>query len=193
MLRKRLAAMLASLFVTAITGAAFAGPPASGRVDTAEKAGKLGEALTVLHAVGQWSVDVSKMADERAKSELVKNYARTIATANADTDAKLMEIAKKNGIEVAALDPKTEEGKSLLDRMKAETLLLSSLKGDAFDKEYMTLVTNTQQSVSHFLEAHKAAAKDPAAKKLMGDMHSTIQQRLKTAQDILAKVYGNSI
>jgi predicted outer membrane protein len=77
--------------------------------------------------------------------------------------------------------------------MKAETLLLSSLKGDAFDKEYMTLVTNTQQSVSHFLEAHKAAAKDPAAKKLMGDMHSTIQQRLKTAQDILAKVYGDTI
>ena len=184
--------MFVSLFVTAIAGAAFANPPASGKADT-EKAGKLGEALTVLHAVGQWSVDVSKMADERAKSDLVKNYARTIATANADTDAKLMEIAKKNGIEVAALDPKTEEGKSLLDRIKAETLLLSSLKGDAFDKEYMTLVTNTQQSVSHFLEAHKAAAKDPAVKRFMGDMNSMIQKRLKTAQDILAKVYGNSI
>ena len=192
MLRKRLAAMLASLFATAITGAAFASLLTSGKTDTVET-GNLGEALTVLHAVGQWSVDVSKMADERAKADLVKNYARTIATANAETDAKLVEIAKKNGIEVAALDPKTEEGKSLLDRMKAETLLLSSLKGDAFDKEYMTLVTNTQQSVSHFLEAHKAAAKDPAAKKLMGDMHSTIQQRLKTAQDILAKVYGDSI
>jgi len=189
---KGLAPMFIALVVIANTGAAFASPPASGKTDTAET-GNLGEALTVLHAVGQWSVDVSKMADERAKSELVKNYARTIATANADTDAKLMEIAKKNGIEVAALDPKTEEGKSMLDRMKAETLLLSSLKGDAFDKEYMTLVTNTQQSVSHFLEAHKAAAKDPATKKLMGDMHSTIQQRLKTAQDILAKVYGNSI
>ena len=109
------------------------------------------------------------------------------------TDAKLMEIAKKNGIEVAALDPKTEQGKSLLDRIKAETLLLSSLKGDAFDKEYMTLVTNTQQSVSHFLESHKAAAKDPAVKRFMGDMNSIVQKRLKTAQDILAKVYGDSI
>ena len=188
---KGLAPMFIALVVIANTGAAFASPPASG-TDTAET-GNLGEALTVLHAVGQWSIDLSKMADERAKSDLVKNYARSMATANADTDAKLMEIAKKNGIEVAALDPKTEEAKSLLDRMKAETLLLSSLKGDAFDKEYMTLVTNTQQSVSHFLEAHKTAAKDPAAKKLMGDMHSTIQQRLKTAQDILAKVYGNSI
>jgi predicted outer membrane protein len=189
---KGLAPIFMAVFVIANTAAAFAGPAASGKTDTADT-GNMGETLTVLHAVGQWSVDVSKMADERAKSELVKNYARTIATANAETDAKLMEIAKKNGIEVAALDPKTEEGKSLIDRMKAETQLLSSLKGDAFDKEYMTLVTNTQQSVSQFLESHKAAAKDPAVKRLMGDMHSTVQKRLKTAQDILAKVYGNSI
>ena len=189
---KGLAPMFMALFVLANTGAAFASPPASGKTDTAET-GKLGEALTVLHAVGQWSIDLSKMASERAKSELVKNYAREMATANADTDAKLMEIAKKNGFEVAPLDPKTEEGKSLLDRIKAETLLLSSLKGDAFDKEYMTLVTNTQQSVSHFLETHKAAAKDPAVQRFMVNANSTVQKRLKTAQDILAKVYGDSI
>ena len=192
MLPKGLAAMFMALFVTANAGAAFAAPPASGQVDTAE-AGNLGEALTVLHAVSQWSIDLSKMADERAKSDLVKDYARTMATANADKNAKLMSIAQKNGIEVAPLDPKTEEGKSLLDRIKAETQLLGSLKGDAFDKEYMTLVTNTQQSVSHFLETHKAAAKDPAVKQFMGDMKTTVQNRLKTAQDIMAKVYGTSI
>jgi predicted outer membrane protein len=189
---KGLAPMFIAVFVVANTGAAFASPPASGKADTAET-GNVGEALTVLHAVAQWSVDVSKMADDRAKSDAVKNYARAVATANAETDAKLMELAKKNGIEVAALDAKTEEGKSLLDRMKAETQLLSSLKGDAFDKEYMTLVTNTQQSVSQFLESHKAAAKDPAVQRFMGDMNATVQKRLKTAQDILAKVYGDRI
>lgn len=186
------AATFMALFVTGITGVAFAAPPASGQVETTD-AGKLGEALTVLHAVTQWSMDLSKMADERAKSELVKDYARTMATANAEKDAKLMGIAQKNGIVVAPLDPKTEEGKSLLDRIKAETMLLSSLKGDAFDKEYMTLVTNTQQSVSHFLESHKSATKDPAVKQYMADMKTTVDKRLKTAQDILAKVYGDKI
>jgi len=192
MLRKGLAAAFVSLFITTITGAAFANPPASGRADT-EKAGKLGEALTVLHAVGQWSTEVSKMADQRAKSDLVKNYAREMATANADKDAKLMAIAQKRGIEVAPLDPQTEDGKSLLDRIKAETTLLSSLSGDAFDKEYMTLVTNTQQSVIRFLEAHKATAKDPDVKQLIGDMTTAVQNRLRTAQDILAKVYGDRV
>ena len=179
------------LFIT-ITGAAFASPPASGEADTAET-GKLGETFSVLHAVSQWSIELSEMADKRAKSDLVKDYARAMATANANTDAKLMEIAKNHGIDVAPLDPQTEEGKSLLDRMKAETVLLGSLEGDAFDKEYMTLVTNTQQSVIHVLEASKAAAKDQDVKQFIGDMKTTVQNRLKTAQDIMAKVYGDSI
>ena len=193
MLRKRLAAMLASLFATAITGAAFAAPPASDRVDTAEKAGKSGEVFTVLHAVSQWSIDLSKMAEEKAKSQLVKDYAHQMATANGEKDAKLMSIAQKHGVEVAALDPKTEEGRSLLDRSRAETELLSALNGDAFDKEYMTLVTNTQQSVIHFLERHKAAAKDQDVKQFLGDLTTTVQNRLKRAQDIMAKVYGDGI
>jgi predicted outer membrane protein len=193
MLRKGLVAMFVSLFITPIAGAAFAEPPASGRVDTAEKAGKLGEVLTVLHAVGQWSIDLSRMADKNAKSDLVKNYAREMATANTNNDAKLMRIAQKHGIEVGPLNPQTEDGKSLLDRIKAETALLSSLSGDAFDKEYMTLVTNTQQSVMRFLETHRAAAKDPDVKQLMGDMTTTVQNRLRTAQEILAKVYGDRV
>jgi putative membrane protein len=192
MFAKRLTTTFVPLFTIAIGGAAFAASPASGQ-DTADKAGNLGEVLTVLHAVGQWSIDISKMADQKAKSELVKSYARDVATGNADKDAKLMAVAEKHGIEVAPLDPKTEEGKSLLERIKAETALLGSLEGDAFDKEYMTLVTNTQQSVIHFLDAKKAAAKDPDVKRLLGDMSGTVQKRLKVAQDIMAKVYGSNI
>ena len=193
MLPRRLTAMFVPLFVTAMTGAAIAAPAASSGADTAEKTAKLTEALTVLHAVGQWSIDLSKMADERAKSELVKGYAHEMATANEEKDAKIVAVAEKHGIQLGPVDPQTEEGKSLVDRVKAETTLLSSLKGDAFDKEYMTLVTNTQQSVIHFLQAHKAAAKDPDVKQLIGDMTTTVQNRLKLAQDIMAKVYGDKI
>jgi predicted outer membrane protein len=184
--------MFLALFVTASTGAASAEPQASGKIAPADAA-KLGEVLTTLHAVSQWSTDLSNMADERAKSDLVKQYASEMATANAEKDAQLTTIARKKGIEIAPLNPQTEDGKSLLDRMKAERQLLSVLKGDAFDKEYMTLVTNTQQSVSHFLESHQAAAKDPAIKQFMGDVKAVVQKRLNTAQDILAKVYGNKI
>ena len=189
---KGLAGMFMALLVTANTGGAFAEPPASGKGETTD-AGKLGQALSLLHAVSQWSVKLSEMADKRAKSDLVKTYARAIMNANPTADAKLVSVAEKKGIEVAALDPKTEAGKSLIDRMKAEAVLLGSLEGDAFDKEYMTLVTNTQQSVLNLLKASKASAKDPEVKQLLGELTTTIQNRLKTAQDIMLKIYGNQI
>ncbi len=196
MLIKRLTAMVVPVFLiaTGITGAALAGAQGSGRPDTSEKAGnKLGETFSVLHAVGQWGINLSEMADKKAKSDLVKSYAREVVTSNTNSDAKLLRIAKKEGIDVAPLDPQTEEGKSLLDRMNAETVLLGSLDGDAFDKEYMTLVTNTQQSVIHVLDAGKAMAGDQEAKQFLGELSTTVQNRLKTAQDIMAKVYGDKI
>jgi predicted outer membrane protein len=204
MLRKA----LAGLFVAALTGAAYAAPPASDpqadpsqpqkmdttqQGDTATKRPKLGAALNVLHAVAKWSSELSQMADTKAKSQLVKDYAKEMATANAEKDAKLMEVAKKHGIAITALDPQTEEGKSMLDRMKAEQVLLRSLQGDAFDKEYMTLVTNTQQSFIHFLETQKAAAKDDDVKQLLGDMETAVQKRLSKAQEIMTTVYGDSV
>ena len=149
--------------------------------------------MSVLQAVSQWATTLSEMADKRAKSELVKDYARSMAMTSKNADAKLKSIAEKNHLDIKPLDAQTEQGKSLLDRMKAETALLGSLEGDAFDKEYMTLVTNTQQSVIHVLEANKAAAKDPEVKQFLDDMTTTVQGRLKKAQDVMAKVYGDTI
>src|SRR5512140_425061 len=94
MLCKRLAALFIPLFITAV---AVAAPPVSGRADAPEKAAKMSQAFSALHAVSEWSKTLSEMADKKAKSDLVKGYARTMATANADADAKLRAIAEKGG------------------------------------------------------------------------------------------------
>jgi hypothetical protein len=57
----------------------------------------------------------------------------------------------------------------------------------------MTLVTNTQQSVLNLLKASKGSAKEPAVKQLIGELTTTVQGRVKTAQDIMLKIYGNQI
>jgi predicted outer membrane protein len=192
MSRTILAAAFIPLVITT-AGAAFAGTPASGGAGTTEHAAQLSESFSELHAVGQWSVTLSEMADKRAQSDLVKSYARTIANGNPTLDAKLVSVATKQGIDIVPPDPKTEVGKSLSERMKAEAVLLGSLEGDAFDKEFMTLVTNTQQSVLNLLKANKGSAKDPEVKQLIGELTTTVQSRLKTAQDIMLKIYGNRI
>jgi predicted outer membrane protein len=189
MLPKRLAAIFTLLL---ITGAAFAGTPVSAPSAPSEKP-EVTAAFSVLHAVIQWSNNLGEMADKRAKSDLVKGYARSLATSNSSASSKMQLIANKHGIGVVALDPKTEDGKSLLDRIKAETVLLGSVEGDAWDKEYMTLVTNTQQSVINLLKASKAMAKDQEVKQFIGELMTTVQGRLKTAQDIMIKVYGDKV
>jgi predicted outer membrane protein len=182
-----------------IAGAAFVSSPVSARSDTSqarsdtsEKA-ELTQAFSVLHATAQWGNNLSDMADKKAKSDLVKDYARSMAAANAGLDAKLQLIANKHGIGIVPLDPQTEEGKSMLERMKGETALLDSLDGDAWDKEYMVLVTNTQQSLLRLLKTSKESARDQEVKQFLGDLTTTVQNRLKTAQDIMAKIYGDKV
>jgi predicted outer membrane protein len=191
MFRKSLAAMLVPMFI-AITGAAFADTPNSGQSGAAENT-MWSSAFSALHAVSQYSVNVSEMATKRAKSDLVKGYARDMAIANENAEGKLRAMAQKRSIDIAPLDPQTEAGKSLTDRIKAETALLGSLEGDAWDKEYMTLVTNNQQSVIHLLESRKALTRDPEVKQFFGDLITIVQNRLTTAQDIMAKIYGNQV
>ena len=153
----------------------------------------LERALSVLHAATQHAIKVSNLADTNAKSDLVKAYARTVSSGNAEFDAKLMLIAQKQGIKVLPLDPQTEAGKSLTERLKAEAEMLGSLDGDAFDKMYMTLVTNTQQSILNLANARIESATDPEVKAFFTDLKTVIENRLKTAQEILAKVYGDDI
>jgi len=198
MLRKRLAFLYVPLLLTGGTlatspGLALAGPQDSKMAETPETAAKLSEAFSVLHTVNQYANTLGKMAPERAKSDLVKNYASAMLTANANADEKIMRIAKQNGLNVAPLDPKTEDGKSLLDRINAETTMLNSLEGDAWDKEYMVLVTNTQQSVIRMLKTHEALAKDKEVKQFFGELITVVQNRLNTSQDIMAKVYGDKV
>jgi len=198
MSRKRLAILCVPLFIAGATlsspsGPVLAGPPVSNQAETPETATKLSEAFSALHAVNQAATNFSNMAEKRAKSDLVKNYASAIAKANPIADEKLLHVAKQDGINVVPLDPKTEKGKSLLDRINAEAVLLGSLEGDAWDKEYMILVTNAQQSVIRLLKKQRTLAKNKDVKQYLGELITTVEKRLNTSQDIMAKIYGDEI
>lgn len=190
MFRKRLAA-ISMLFFS--TGPAFGSAVDAGRSDTSEAPANLSATFSMLHAVSQYGEGVSQMADQRARSDLVKAYARDMVTSNEAVDAKLQAVAQKHGLSVGPLNTQTEEGKSLLERIRAEEVLLGSLQGDAWDKEYMTLVTNSQQSVVHVLDTAKASAKDQDIQQFLGDLTVTVQNRLRRAQDIMAKIYGDEM
>lgn len=188
MLSKRLAGVfMAFCFAAAVLVGNSAEVSAAGDRPNLERA------FSALHAASQAAIKVSGLAEQRAKSDLVKAYARSVSSGNAQLDAKLMLVAQRQGIEVLPLDPQTEAGKSLIDRLQAEAVMLGSLEGDAFDKQYMILVTNFQQSVIQLAGARIASATDPEVKAFFTDLKTIIEKRLTTAQDILQKVYGDDI
>jgi len=190
----RVPLLITGVALASPAGSALAAPPgAANPTQNTDTTAKLSEAFTILHAVNQTATNFSNMADTKAKSDLVKNYAKSMVTANGTADDKLTRVAAKSGIKIAPLDPKSEVGKSLQDRLNAETVLLNSLEGDAWDKEYMVLVTNTQQSVLRMLKANRATAKDKDVQQVLGDMIDAVQKRLNTSQDIMGKIYGDSV
>src|SRR5262245_44374960 len=127
MLRKTLAALFVPLFVAGTAAAKADDPPAYGgeadvnkgdvngdvkgdvkKGDVKADAPNVNEAFSALHAVAQWSIKLSEMAEKRAKSDLVKDYARDVVKTNSESDAKLMNVAKEAGIEIAPPSAKTE-------------------------------------------------------------------------------------
>jgi len=102
MLRTRLAAMFIPLF---ITGAALADNPKPMGADTTEGAAKVSATFSTLETVNKWAINISEMADKRAKSDLVKSYAHTVATANTIFEQKLDTLAQKHGMDIAPPGP----------------------------------------------------------------------------------------
>ena len=179
------------MYATLLRGGSTCGRSDRGHV--AEETGDLSSAFASLHAVAQAAVNVSDMADKNAKSQLVKDYANQVSSGNAALDARLMEIASQRSIKVMPLDLQTDAGRSLAARLEAEKELLRSLDGDAWDKEYMTLVTNTQQSVLKFTTLRIATATNENVRTFFVNLKSFVEGRLTIAQEILEKVYGNDL
>lgn len=193
MLLKKLAVISIPLLIST---AALAGTPSPGQGSQSESSqvdATLSKSFSVLHAVVQAAINVSELAAENASSDLVKQYASSVASGNAELDAKLMEIAAENSVAIVAIDPQTEAGKSLIARLEAEKVMLSTLKGDAFDKIYMTLVTNAQQSILKFAEVRIATATNDRVKEFFTNLETLVSGRNTIAQGILEKVYGDDL
>lgn len=155
--------------------------------------GKISHAFSVLHFANQACIKLNELAEKRAGSELVKVYARGMATQHAESDAKLLLIAKKFGIELKDPEPQTPEGKSLVERAEAESKLLNSLEGDAWDKEYLALAMTAQARVIRFLEKKQEAAQEPEVKTFVGDLITIMRNHLATSQDVERKITEDSI
>jgi putative membrane protein len=124
---------------------------------------------------GKAEVELGELAQEKASSEEVKNFAKHLVDDHRQANEQLMKIAQDKGVEVPdQVDPKHQAVK---DR-------LSKLSGEQFDRAFMQeAVKDHQKDVREYRQQSKLG-KDPDLKNYASSTLPKLQEHLKTAKSL---------
>jgi putative membrane protein len=128
---------------------------------------------------GMAEVELGKLAQSNAQSDAVKKFGERMVSDHGQANAKLNTIAAQKQVNLPD---------SPNDEQKAEKQKLEGLKGADFDREYMNAMVkdHTEDSAEFHKEAEDAG--DPDLKQFAGNSATVIDQHLKLAKQIDAKV-----
>jgi putative membrane protein len=132
---------------------------------------------------GMAEVEHGRLAGQNAANDEVKQFAQRMVDDHGKAGDELKGLASgKNVTLPTELDAKH---KAMQDR-------LSKMKGAAFDRAYMAhMVTAHQQAVALF-QKQANGGKDPEAKAWAAKILPTLQEHLKMARGVTAKVTGSA-
>lgn len=128
---------------------------------------------------GQMEVDLGKVATTNAASADVKAFGQRMVDDHTKANDQLKQIAQQKGVTVPT---------ELKPRHQHTVERLSKLSGAAFDHAYMhTMVVDHREDVALF--RHEASrGRDADVKKFAADTLPTLQEHLKMAEEIMAKL-----
>ena len=132
---------------------------------------------------GMMEVQLGTLATQKAASDDVKQFGQRMVDDHSKANQELTTLAGQNNIAVAtALDAKNQ---AMVDK-------LSKLSGAEFDKEYMAhMVSDHEKDVAEF-ERESKSGKDAEVKSWAGTTLPTLQEHLRMAKEVHAKVAGGA-
>jgi putative membrane protein len=132
---------------------------------------------------GMAEVELGQMAAEKASNPEVKKFGQRMVDDHTKANDQLKEVASSKGIQLPTkLSPKDEMTKQRL----------SSLKGDDFDKAYMSdMVKDHAQDVADF-QRESTSGMDPDVKNFASKTLPTLEDHLKQARQIAPTTSANA-
>ncbi len=128
---------------------------------------------------GMVEVELGNLAKEKASSSDVKQFADRMVTDHSKANDELKQWAQQKKVTLPTEPDATH--KATKDR-------LSKLSGDAFDKAYMRdMVSDHVKDVNAF-KRQSTSAKDPDLKAWVTKTLPTLEEHLKLAREVNAKV-----
>jgi putative membrane protein len=130
-------------------------------------------------ADGLAEIDIARIAQQRAASDAVRQYAARLAQDHSTANEELRAIVQRKGHAMPHDVDHAHAG--LRDR-------LMNLGGQEFDRMYMNeMVRDHQQAVSEF-ERHARTGTDPDIKAFAAKNVPVLQEHLRAAQDITTRL-----
>jgi putative membrane protein len=128
---------------------------------------------------GLAEVEMGQLAKDNSTTQDVKDFGNRMIEDHGKANDELKALATQKNVDLP-------EKPGILQR--ASIKLLSGKKGDDFDKAYMKdLVKDHNKDVSDF-KKESTAAKDPDLKAWVDQTLPTLEEHLKQAKDVAAKV-----
>lgn len=140
----------------------------------AEKADSASKSFIKSAIEGNYAeIDVGKLAQEKGKTEAVKQFGQTLVADHTAANEKAIAAAKKMGVTPPS-------GSSVME--KGTYLKLKVLLGDTFDKSFAKSMVSDQKA--DIKEFQKEAAKSNPAGQFAKDALPTLQKHLQEAEQI---------
>ena len=127
---------------------------------------------------GRDEVELGRLAQSKASSEEVKQFAKRMVEDHGNATKELMDLAANEGVK---LDDKAPKKNSMMER-------LSKLQGAEFDREYVKeMVKDHKKDVAEFRRMHSGAV-DPNLKAWIDKTLPTLEDHLKQIEGIQSQI-----
>lgn len=145
-------------------------------------------ALGALHAANLDEIATGKIAQTRAASPEVKQFADHMVQDHTQADAKLTELARRKSLDLAPPIDRDPLRRAARDTSQAMTQELQSLSGAAFDVNYVAPQAAKHEFVLNLAQQAQAAATDQDVKDLLSEMQQTIRDHRRMAMALTSRL-----
>jgi putative membrane protein len=156
--------------------------------DKGEKGAKLSDADTKviahLHHVNQMEIQLGQVAQKSGTAH-VKDYAKTLVSDHQSADKDLTAFAKAHKLMgIPADKPATDADRQDDKDMQQQMAKIKSLKGAAFDKEYLSMMVAGHDKELTKIDVAISGASDPDLKSLLQGVKPVLQRHADQARDL---------
>ena len=181
-----LAAMVAGAAAFAQTGSS----DTSSRASTSSAAAMGPTAvLSLLQQVDRDEIRLANIAQSKATSDKVKDYARDMIKDHGDLDKELNEFATQNKLMLGASHLPSAKRTELISMVQDAERRLTSATGAQFDREYMQTMSQSHAKALSDLDAVMPAFKDKKDQNKVYDLvksaRDKVEDHKKHADDVL--------